>query len=58
MELINYQGSKQLLVDYIYKEAKPFLDDQKVFCDIFSGSGAVTKYFLDKTAVYANDCEN
>lgn len=55
--ILNYQGSKNNLHNFIYKNLEPYIQDGKVILDIFSGSGAVSNMFRDNHQVYANDAE-
>lgn len=55
--ILNYQGSKNNLHNFIYKNLEPYIQDGKVMLDIFSGSGAVSNMFRDNYQVYANDAE-
>ena len=57
MQLINYQGSKQYLVNYINESIEPFITEGKFLLDICSGSGAITNYYLNKSLVFSNDLE-
>jgi adenine-specific DNA-methyltransferase len=57
---MRYIGNKQKLLDFIYKtvlEFEPDLSD-KTFCDLFSGTATVAKFFKDKcNKVISNDME-
>lgn len=55
--ILNYQGSKNNLHNFIYKNLKPYIQSGKVILDIFSGSGAVSNMFRDCYQIYANDVE-
>ncbi len=55
--VINYQGSKKKLSEFLYNNIYPYLEKDKAFLDIFSGSGAVCNTFKNVTTVYANDAE-
>ena len=41
MTILNYQGSKKQLLDFIYDKSIQYIDENKAFMDIFSGSSAV-----------------
>ena len=41
MTILNYQGSKKQLLDFIYNKSVEYIDENKAFMDIFSGSSAV-----------------
>ena len=57
---MNYIGSKKTLLPFIYSSINnntKNLED-KIFCDLFSGTGIVGSFFKDKTKkVIANDME-
>ena len=58
LTILNYPGSKKKLLDYIFDNTKQYIDDGKVFLDIFSGTGVVASYFKKKGfKVVANDVE-
>lgn len=58
---MNYIGSKKSLLSFLEEAlGKCELKDQEetmVFCDIFSGTGAVGRHFKDKFSIIANDLE-
>lgn len=56
--VLNYQGSKNNLNNFIQKNIKPYIQDGKAILDIFSGSGAVSNMFRDNYQIYANDVES
>lgn len=55
--VLNYQGSKNNLRGFLYRNLRPYLQDGKAVFDIFSGSAAVSNLFRDEYPVYANDAE-
>ncbi len=55
--VLNYQGSKNNLSSFIYKNLEPYMQKGKAVFDIFSGSAAVSNMFRDSYPVYANDVE-
>ena len=55
--ILNYQGSKSNLHNYICEYLEPYIQDGKAILDIFSGSGAVSNMFRTNYQVYANDAE-
>lgn len=55
--ILNYQGSKNNLHNFIYQNLEPYIQDGKAILDIFSGSGAVSNMFRDNYQIYANDAE-
>ncbi|MCI9132842.1 MAG: DNA modification methyltransferase [Lachnospiraceae bacterium] len=55
--ILNYQGSKSSLSNFIQKNIAPYIQDGKAILDIFSGSGAVCNMFRDNHQVFANDSE-
>ena len=58
---LNYMGSKDKLLEFIEKSITKNINNQKniIFCDLFSGSGAVARYFREKSEwkIIANDIE-
>jgi adenine-specific DNA-methyltransferase len=57
---MNYIGSKKHLLDFIETTVKKEVEalDDKVFCDLFAGTGAVGEHFKSKVQkVIANDIE-
>lgn len=56
--VLNYQGSKNNLSNFIHKNLEPYIQDSKAILDIFSGSAAVSNIFRDNYQVYANDVES
>lgn len=53
---MRYIGSKTKLLEHISDFIKENVrDDSEVFCDIFSGTGAVAKYFKPDYQIIAND---
>ncbi len=55
--VLNYQGSKQKLRDFIFDNLSQYLPTDKALLDIFSGSAAVSEIFKNKCLVFANDTE-
>lgn len=55
--ILNYQGSKNNLSSFIYKNIEPYIQDGKAIFDIFSGSAAVSNMFRENYQVFANDAE-
>lgn len=57
---MNYIGSKKTLLPFIYDSINSNTKnlEDKIFCDLFSGTGIVGSFFKDKTKkVIANDME-
>ncbi len=58
---MNYIGSKQTLLSFILRTVKDVVGENlsdKVFCDLFAGTGVVGKLFKPQVKkVIANDCE-
>ncbi|MGB0850150.1 MAG: DNA adenine methylase [Bacteroidia bacterium] len=58
---MNYIGSKYRLLPFLESSISSFIEgglEEKVFCDLFAGTGAVGRYFKSKTkSVIANDLE-
>lgn len=55
--ILNYPGSKRNLLEFIDKYTTSHIPDNKVFFDIFAGSGAVSYFYKDQVTVFANDSE-
>ena len=58
---MNYIGSKYRLLPFLEKSIEEYISgpiSEKVFCDLFAGTGAVGRYFKTKVkSVIANDLE-
>jgi len=55
---MNYIGSKQKISDWLKAEILKRVDvENKIFCDIFAGTGVVSKMFKGVANVIANDIE-
>lgn len=55
--VLNYQGSKKNILDFLHFNIDTLLDDNSTILDIFSGTCSVGYSFKSKYRVYANDCE-
>lgn len=55
--VLNYQGSKKNILDFIHQNTERLLDDNSTILDIFSGTSSVGYSFKSKYRVFANDCE-
>lgn len=55
--VLNYQGSKKNILEFIHQNTNSFLKDGTTILDIFSGTSSVGYSFKSKFRVYANDCE-
>ncbi|EGT4878867.1 hypothetical protein DBN29_08990 [Clostridioides difficile] len=56
--VLNYQGSKKRLLDFIYENTQEYIDSDKAFLDICSGTSAVAYNMKRHFTVYTNDSEN
>lgn len=56
--VLNYQGSKKRLLDFIYENTQEYIDPDKAFLDICSGTSAVAYNMKRHFTVYTNDSEN
>ncbi|CEQ18974.1 DNA adenine methylase [Paraclostridium sordellii] len=56
--VLNYQGSKKRLLNFIYENTKEYIDSDKAFLDICSGTSAVAYNMKRNFTVYTNDSEN
>ncbi|MBE6452547.1 MAG: adenine methyltransferase [Alphaproteobacteria bacterium] len=52
---MRFIGCKTLLLDNIHDVIKKHVKDAHTFCDIFSGTGTVGRYFKQFYEVYSND---
>ena len=55
--IINYQGSKNNLDNFIYNNIEKYLPSGKTILDIFCGAGSVSNIFRTTHKVFANDVE-
>lgn len=55
--IINYQGSKNNLEDFIYDNIEKYIPSGKAILDVFCGAGAVSNMFRATHKVLANDAE-
>lgn len=55
--VLNYQGSKKNILDFIHSNTKDMLNEDSTILDIFSGTCSVGYSFKANHCVYANDCE-
>lgn len=55
--VLNYQGSKKNILEFIHRNTNSFLTDDSTILDIFSGTSSVGYSYKSKYRVYANDCE-
>ena len=55
--VLNYQGSKKNILEFIHKNTSNFLNDDSTILDMFSGTSCVGYSFKSKYRIYANDCE-
>ena len=55
--VLNYQGSKKNLLDFIHKNTTSYLNNDSTILDIFAGTCSVGYSFKRNHTVYANDSE-
>lgn len=55
--ILNYQGSKKSLLDFIHSNASNLLNENSTILDIFSGTCCVGYSYKSAYQVYANDSE-
>ena len=55
--VLNYQGSKKNILEFIHNNTKDMLNEDSTILDIFSGTCSVGYSFKANHCVYANDCE-
>lgn len=57
IKILNYQGNKTSLLNFISESIEKYIENGDAICDIFSGSGSVGCYFSDSHPIIANDIE-
>ena len=57
LTILNYQGSKKNLLEFIHESLSEYIDDRDVILDIFSGTASVAYSYKKTNTVYANDAE-
>ena len=55
--VLNYQGSKKNLLEFIHQNAASYLDPNRAILDIFAGTCSVGYSYKRDYTVYANDSE-
>lgn len=55
--ILNYQGSKKNLLNFIYKNTIDVIDEKKAVFDIFAGSCSVGYALKRYYRIFANDSE-
>ena len=55
--VLNYQGSKKQLLEYIHNNIKSLLTPDTTILDVFSGTCSVGYSFKRTNCIFANDCE-
>lgn len=55
--ILNYQGSKNNLSNFIYNNIEKYIPSGKAILDIFCGAGSVSNIFRSTHKVFANDAE-
>lgn len=55
--ILNYQGSKKNLIDFIHANTEQYINKDKAVLDIFTGTCSIGYSFKSKYTVYANDSE-
>lgn len=55
--IINYQGSKKNLLEFIHGNLDQYINEKDVILDIFSGTSSVAYSYKQTNVVYANDVE-
>lgn len=56
--VLNYPGSKKRLLDFIYESTRGYINPNKAFLDICSGTSSVAYNMKKHFKVYTNDSEN
>lgn len=55
--IINYQGSKKNLLEFIHSNLDQYMNENDVLLDIFAGTSSVAYSYKRTNTVYANDAE-
>ncbi len=55
--VLNYQGSKKNLIEFIHQYAAPYLEEGETVLDIFAGTCSVGYSYKRTNPVFANDSE-
>lgn len=55
--ILNYQGSKKNLIDFIHSNTTQYIQEDKAILDVFAGSCSVGYSFKTKNLIFANDSE-
>lgn len=55
--VLNYQGSKKNLLDFIHSNLDKYINEEDVVLDIFAGTSSVAYSYKRKNTVFANDAE-
>lgn len=55
--VLNYQGSKKNLLDFIHNKTTSYINKDSIILDIFAGTCSVGYSFKRNNTVYANDSE-
>lgn len=55
--VLNYQGSKKNLLEFIHQNASSYIQSDSTILDIFAGTCSVGYSYKTQYTIYANDCE-
>ena len=55
--IVNYQGSKKNLLEFIHSSLTDYVTEDDVILDIFSGTASVAYSYKRTNTVYTNDAE-
>lgn len=55
--IINYQGSKKNLLEFIHDNLDQYINEKDVILDVFAGTSSVAYSYKRTNVVYANDAE-
>lgn len=55
--LVNYQGSKKNLLNFIHRSLDKYIREDDILLDIFAGTSSVAYSYKNMIRVYANDAE-
>lgn len=58
LTIVNYQGSKKNLLEFIHSNLDEYISNKDVILDIFSGTASVAYSYKRTNTVYTNDAES
>lgn len=55
--IVNYQGSKKNLLEFIHDSLDKYVNEEDVLLDIFAGTSSVAYSYKRNNRVYTNICQ-